>query len=213
MHVGFRKEVTINGIHILGVKEKMKTTSLYKIFVAAFLTGCIFLCSCENDEAVINNLYAKKLGIEEAKDIKMNYTTGGKTKAILSSPLMLRVQDTVPYYEFPKTLKTDFYNESGLVESKLTAMYAKYKESQSIVFLKDSVKVINMVKGDTLYCKQLYWDRSRTGTEFYTNDSIRIRTKTQILNGVGMESSQDFNNWHIIHPTGIINVPASKFPG
>ena len=190
----------------------MKVTAFYKILIAAFLPGCIFLCSCENDPEVIKNLYSKKLGIEEARDIKLNYTTAGKTKAILTSPFMLRVQDTMPYYEFPKTLQTDFYNEAGIVESKLTAMYAKYKESQSIVFLKDSVKVINMQKGDTLYCMELYWDRSRTGTEFFTDKPVRIRTKTQTLNGIGMESSQDFNDWHIIKPTGELNVPSSKFP-
>ena len=150
--------------------------------------------------------------IEEAKNVKLNYTTAGKTKAILTSPLMLRVQDSVPYYEFPKTVLADFYNETGVVESKLSAMYAKYKEAESVVFLKDSVKVINMQKGDTLYCKQLYWNRSHAGKEFYTTDSVRIRTKTQILDGVGMEASQDFKDWLIIKPTGIINVPSSKFP-
>ena len=170
------------------------------------------MCSCENDEGEVKGLYSKKLGIEEARDIKLNYTTAGKTKAILTAPFMLRVQDTIPYYEFPKTLQTDFYNEAGVVESKLTAMYAKYKESQSIVFLKDSVKVINIQKGDTLYCMELYWDRSRTGTEFFTDKPVRIRTKTQVLDGIGMESSQDFNNWVIIHPTGVLNVPSSKFP-
>ena len=190
----------------------MKATVLYRILFAAFLPGCIFLCSCENDEGEVKNLYSKKLGIEEAKDIKLNYTTAGKTKAILTAPFMLRVQDTMPYYEFPKTLQTDFYNEAGIVESKLTAMYAKYKESQSIVFLKDSVKVINIQKGDTLYCMELYWDRRRLGTEFYTDKPVRIRTKTQVLDGIGMESSQDFNDWHIINPTGVLNVPSLKFP-
>ena len=91
-------------------------------------------------------------------------------------------------------------------------MYAKYKESQSIVFLRDSVKVINIQKGDTLYCKELYWDRSRTGAEFFTDKPVRIRTKTQVLDGVGMASSQDFNNWVIINPIGVLNVPSSKFP-
>lgn len=191
----------------------MKIFGSYKIIPAALLTGCIFLCSCENDQKEIDKLYSKKLGIEEATDVKLNYTIGGKIKAILTSPVMLRVQDTVPYYEFPKKLKADFYNEAGISESKLTAFYAKYKETHSIVYLKDSVKVINMLKGDTLYCEELYWDRSRTGMEFYTDKPVKIRTKTQVLDGVGMESSQDFNNWHIIKPVGILNVPSSKFPG
>jgi len=191
----------------------MRTLTGNKILITAFLQGCIFLCGCENNENEVNNLYSKKLGIEEATNVKLNYTTGGKIKSVLTAPLMLRVQDTMPYYEFPKTLEAFFYNETGVIESKLTAMFAKYTELNSIVFLRDSVKVINMQKGDTLYCEELYWDRYRTGTEFYTDKPVRIRTKTQILDGLGMESSQDFNNWRIIKVTGIINVPASKFPG
>lgn len=191
----------------------MRSATIHKILFAAFLSGCIFLSACENDEAEVNNLYSKKLGIEEAVNVKLNYTAGGKIKVVLTAPLMLRVQDTIPYYEFPKTLEAFFYNEEGIAESKLNALYAKYKESNSIVFIKDSVVVINMQKGDTLYCKELYWDRGLSGAEFYTDKPVRIRTKTQVLDGVGMESSQDFNNWHIIKPTGILNVPSSKFPG
>ena len=185
---------------------------LHKIFTAAIVTGCIFLGSCENNEAEVNDLYKKKLGVEEARDIRVNYTTDGRTKSILTAPVMLRVQDTMPYYEFPRSLEAHFYNDRQEVESILTANYAKSKESQSLVFLKDSVKVVNLQKGDTLYCMELFWDRNRTGTEFFTDKPVRIRTRTQILDGVGMESSQDFMNWHIIQPTGVINLPASKFP-
>ncbi len=173
--------------------------------------GCFFLSACENDEAEIKRLTSKKLGQEEAKNIKLTFTTGGKTKAILTSPLMLRVQDTVPYVEFPKTLAVDFYNEGGIAESKLTALYARYKENQDKVFLRDSVKVVN-IKGETLYCDELYWDRNRVGTEFYTDKPVRIRTLTHIIDGIGMEASQDFKNYYIKRPTGMIKIPSSQFP-
>ncbi|MFZ1527970.1 MAG: LPS export ABC transporter periplasmic protein LptC [Ferruginibacter sp.] len=183
----------------------------YKLFIAA-LTGCFFLYACENDEKLVANLNKKAIGVEEAKNVRVVYTTGGKTKAILTAPLMLRVQDTMPYYEFPKTLHTDFYDENGVIESKLSAKYARYKETQSIVFLKDSVKVVNILKGDTLYCEELYWNRSRIGSEFYTDKPVKIRTRTQTLDGVGMEARQDFKKWLILKPRGPIQVPASKFP-
>ncbi|MEO6670837.1 MAG: LPS export ABC transporter periplasmic protein LptC [Ferruginibacter sp.] len=193
----------------------MKKISLIKITTAAFLSGCIFLSACENDEKVVNSLNKKITGIEEAKQVVINYTLGGKTKSVLTSPLMLNVNDTVPYVEFPNTLHADFYNEEGVIESVLTARYAKYKQNQSIVFLRDSVKVINIQKGDTLYCNELYWDRNRRGTEFYTDKPVKIRTKTNIINGEGgMESSQDFKNWHIMETrNSTIKIPASKFPG
>lgn len=182
-----------------------------KKFTAAFITGCFFLLACENDPAEVKKISSKKLGVEEAKNVKVNYTTGGRSKAILTSPLMLRVQDTMPYMEFPKTLQVDFYNESGKQESKLTANYAKYKENQNIVFLKDSVKVTN-TKGETLYCNELYWDRNRTGNEFYTDKPVRIRTNTHIIDGIGMEASQDFRQWHILESRGMIKIASSQFP-
>lgn len=182
----------------------------YKTF-AALLLGCIFLSACENDETVVNDLYAKRLGKEEAKDVKITFTTGGKTKAILTSPLMYRVQDTITYIEFPKSLAVDFYNDAGVNDSKLTALYARYKEDKDLVYLKDSVQVQN-IKGETLYCDELYWDRNRPLYQFYTDKPVRIRTLTHIIDGVGMEASQDFKQRVIKKTTGMIRVPSSQFP-
>ena len=124
---------------------------------------------------------------------------------------MLRYQETLAYVEFPKKLHVDFYNDSSGVDSRLDAFYGKYFETQSKVYLKDSIRITN-TKGDTLYCDELWWDRARIKNEFYTDKPVKIRTKTQIIDGVGMESAQDFKNWHIIHPVGFLHVPASQFP-
>ena len=62
-------------------------------------------------------------------------------------------------------------------------------------------------------CNELYWDRTKTGKEFYTDKPVKIRTKTETINGLGLEASQDFKNWRILHSVGTISVPASKFPG
>ena len=183
----------------------------YKIITAVLILGCIFFASCENSKKEIDDLTSKKLGVEEATNVDINYTSGGKAKAKLLSPLMWRVQDTMPYVEFPKKLHVDFYDDSGNVESKLDALYGKYFESKSLVFLKDSVTIIN-VKGDTLHCNELYWDRARTGREFYTDKPVRIRTPTKIIDGTGMESAQDFKDWLITDSRGSVIVPRSQFP-
>lgn len=185
----------------------------HKNIFAAYFLSCIFLCGCENDSAAVKKLTQKNTAIEEAKEVTVNYTIAGKTKAILHSPLMLNVQEAVPYVEFPKNLHVDFYNEQGKIESFLNAHYAKYKQFQSKVQLKDSVVVINVENGDTLYCDELFWDRNRPGVEFFTDKPVRVRTKTETINGRGMESSQDFKNWRIMESVGKIGVPASKFPG
>jgi len=182
------------------------------IYIAACLLLTTLFSSCGNSDKELREFNSKSLGVEEIVNADINYTLGGNAKAKLLSPLMLRVQDNVPYVEFPKTLHVDFFNDTGAVDSRLDAQYGKYFESQSKVFLRDSIVVINVL-GDTLYCNELWWDRSRTGNEFYTDKPVRIRRKLEIINGTGMEAAQDFKNWVILNPSqGVMRIPDSQFP-
>ena len=197
----------------IGYNDTMKFYYLYKLNIAAALVlGCFFISACENTDEQIKSLTSKRIGVEQAKEISINYSVGGKTKAKLTAPFMLRYQDTVPYTEFPKSLHVDFYDDKLEQESKLDAFYGRYMETESKVFLKDSVRLLNK-NGDTMYTTELYWDRSRVGNEFYTDKPVKIRTKTHLINGVGFESSQDFKSMLIKNITNsIIRVPASEFP-
>jgi LPS export ABC transporter protein LptC len=178
---------------------------------AAFLTGCFFIGSCENSLQELNQFTEKKTGVEEAKNVNIIYSLGDRTKAKLTAPYMLRHEESVPYIEFTKTLHTDFYDDSLRIESRLNAHYGKYMETESKVYLRDSVVVFN-TKGDTLYCNELYWDRSKTGKEFYTDKPVRIRTPSQIIDGDGLDAPQDFKSWHIINGRGFVRVSSAEFP-
>ena len=185
----------------------------YKINLgAALLSGCFFIMACENSQEQIDAYTRRRIGVEEGRGISINYSIGGRTKAIVTAPVMLRYQDTVPYIEFTKSIHADFYDENLTVESKLDALYGRYMETESKVFLRDSVRLINR-NGDTLYCDELYWDRNRVGREFYTDKPVRIRTKAHFINGIGFESNQDFTDKVVRNVTNsIIRLPASQFP-
>lgn len=182
------------------------------VSVALFILITLIFTACGNSDKEISEFNSKSLGIEEIKNADINYTLGGKPKAKLRSPLMLRVQQNNPYIEFPKKLHVDFFNDSGKVDSRLDANYGKYLETESKVFLKDSIRVINTI-GDTLYCNELWWDRNRTGWEFYTDKPVRIRRKMEVVDGTGMQAAQNFKNWVITNPSkGVMKIPASQFP-
>ena len=199
---------------ILRDDNRLKSSGRNMIFicVVAWSLSFVLLSSCENTDKEIQEMNSRGLGVEEIKNADINYTIGGKAKAKLLSPLMLRVQMNVPYVEFPNTLHVDFFNDTAGVDSRLDARYGKYLELESKVFLKDSVVVINVL-GDTLYCDELWWDRSRVGSEFYTDKPVRIRRKMEVINGTGMQAAQDFKNWVILDPSqGVMKIPASEFP-
>ena len=181
------------------------------LMIATLTTGCFFISSCENSREQIDRLTSKSIAVEEAKQVDIIYSLGDKTKSRLSAPYMLIHQEKIPYIEFTKTVHADFYDDSLRIESRLNAHYGKYMQTESKVFLKDSVVVFN-TKGDTLFCNELYWDRSNPGREFYTDKPVRIRTPTQIIDGDGLDAPQDFKSWHIINGRGLVRVSSKEFP-
>jgi LPS export ABC transporter protein LptC len=190
-----------------------KTSKTYLKNLAACLC-CLFLFACENDEGEIANLTKKNTNNEVATDIVLQYTTAGKPKAIITAPLLLRVQDSITYYEFPKTVHGIFFNDKQQEETTVDALYGKYNDGNNTIYLRDSVKIVNMLRGDTIYCEDLYWDRSRKGTEFYTYKKVRIKqVGGQYINGAnGLEADEAFKNFHIRTGTGKINAGNTILP-
>ncbi|MCW3106251.1 MAG: lptC [Segetibacter sp.] len=179
--------------------------------IAAITIGCFFVWSCENDIGVVQKLNQKSISVEVGKQIESYLSEGGKIKAKLMAPLMLRYQQDTPKVEFPKTLHVDFYNDSTKVDSKLSAKYGRYLENENKVYLRDSVVVFNM-KGDTLFCKELYWDQLKS--VFYSDKNVILHQPNQKVYGKGMIADQNFKWFTIKEPyNSYLNIPDSSFLG
>lgn len=140
-----------------------------------------------------------------------------RVKGQLRSSFMYHYQRAdSPYFEFPRKLHVDFYKDSVLItekpviESQLDALYGKYLPNQEKVFLRDSVVVKNILKGDTLHCKYLWWDQHTQ--RFSTDDSVEIHQKDKTLYGKGMEADQNFRWFTIRYMKGIIYTSGNNLP-
>lgn len=171
---------------------------------SSLLVCCLLLWGCENDISDIRALTDKRISVEEGVNIESYLSQQAKVKAKLTAPLMKRFLSDTPYVEFPKTLHVDFYNDSLKIESQLNARYGKYKESEHRVLLKDSVVIFN-IKGDTLYCQELWWDQQTQ--KFYTDKPVRIHQPDKIIYGKGLEAAQNFSWWVIKNAKGPVKVP------
>lgn len=162
--------------------------------MAAVITGCFFMWACENDMNVVRDLGRKKASIEEGRNIEILLSMNGKMRARLTAPLLLRYQgDSAPKAEFPNSLHVDFFNDSMKIESQLNAKYGRYLENENKVFLRDNVVAFN-IKGDTLFCEELYWDQ--TLEKFYTDKKVTISKdfRRSLFIGLnGMTCKQDLS--------------------
>jgi LPS export ABC transporter protein LptC len=175
--------------------------------VAVLFMSCFAFYGCENDVTKIPNLGDKRTALDVGHNIESYLSQGGKVKGRLTAPLMYIYQADSPYTEFPKTLHIDFYNDSLIKESQLDARYGKYREWEKKVFLKDSVVVINVLKGDTLRCDELWWDQ--TTQKIYTNKPARYSQKDKFVNygKNGLEAKQDLSNLVFYNNSGTLPVP------
>lgn len=178
---------------------------------AALLAVLVLLSSCENKTKSAPAPVQGKPVPEEGEKIESYLSEGAKVKGKLTSPYMLRyLKADTPFSEFPRTLHVDFYTDSLTIESQMDSKYGKYLPNQNKVFLRDSVVVKNIIKGDTLHCKTLWWDQNTQ--KFTTEDSVAIYTRDKILFGYGMEADQNFRWYTITHFKGSILTSQNGMP-
>jgi LPS export ABC transporter protein LptC len=194
-----------------------------KIFLFMLLAGIVAGCGDKTNQPVGHKEHREVP--EEGDSITAYLSEAGmemgslqaKVKGKLTAPYMLHYQRVdSPYFEFPRTLHVDFFKDSvavsekPLVESQLDALYGKYLPTQEKVYLRDTVVVKNILKGDTLHCKYLWWDQHTQ--RFSTDDPVRINTRDKILYGTGMEADQNFRWYTIRKMTGIILTSGNNIP-
>ena len=173
--------------------------TILKIAVAC-LSSCFFMTSCENDIDTVKALGARVDGIDVGKDVAIYISNDGKLGAKLTAPLMNRyLEDSSKMIEFPQSIHVDFYKDSNKIESQLSAKYAKYKEAENIVYLKEDIIIFNTL-GDTLWCKEMYWDQN-TG-KFYTEKDVVVKQHNPLakIYGKGLEANQNLTDIRIFKP-------------
>lgn len=169
--------------------------NINRLFSAAALVCCFFICSCVNDPKQIEALTRKSVLVDEGKNIVSYLSQRGELKAKLTAPIMNRYAtdrtDTV-YFEFPNSLHADFYDSTAKLESWLDAKHGKYFQTLNKVYLWDSVVVINL-KGDTLKSPDLWWDQN---TKLFYTDKLAyyFTPDKRITASQGIEATQDFSH-------------------
>jgi LPS export ABC transporter protein LptC len=173
----------------------------YKILTAVTLmSSCFFMTSCENNVNEVKALNSKQGGIDIGKDVAIYVSDNGRMSAKMMAPVMKKfLVDSGKMIVFPNTIKVDFFKDSNVVDSKLSADYAHYIQEENKIFLRGNVVIFN-TKGDTLWCKEMYWDQNTT--KFHTDKEVVVKQHSPVskIYGLGMVASQDLTDITILKP-------------
>lgn len=106
--------------------------------------------------------------------------------------------------EWPKGFYIEWYNSRGQVTSFFSANYVYYTKSENLYRAEGNVVVKSIVKQDQLNTEELFWNQDEE--RFYTDKFVTINSEDEVHTGEGMESNQDFTDYHIIKPGGTFSL-------
>ncbi len=163
--------------------------NIIKSIAVILMTAMLFSCGNSINE-VRDFLADKNLPIGVAEDIFNIHTDSGRVDLKLQAPLLLDFSNRKkhPYNEFPKGIKIvtiDTKKDSLVITGNYAITYSKTSVSE----IKGNVVVINYGDYKKLLTKQLFWDQK--SKYFYTEKPFTLITRTDTINGVGFDASED----------------------
>lgn len=171
------------------------------------LFGFLFFWSCTQTEppqkiaAIVDRSKMPRL---KATDITTIISDSGITRYRITTPVWdIYDRASQPYWEFPRGIQFEQFDEKLKVDANLHSNYAKFLEYDKLWELRGNVKMTN-IRGQLMETNLLYWDQ-RTG-KFYSDSAISITDAAHIIKGVGFESNQNMTNYHIKKTKGIFPV-------
>ena len=107
------------------------------------------------------------------------------------------------YWDFPRGIYLEKFDEEPKVNASLRSDYAKYWEEEQIWHLTGNVYAVNE-KNEIFETPELYWNQK---TETVYSDSVITITREQsIIEGIGVTSNQEMTKYTILKPTGVFPI-------
>ena len=95
-----------------------------------------------------------------------------------------------------------FFNGYNKPTGTLTARYAVSYDKRQETILRDSVVIVDLQNGDTVYLQDLIWNQLQH--RVYSDKPLRSKNGARITLGDRFDSDDEFREPHIIHQRGTL---------
>lgn len=168
----------------------------------------IMACSNDKPEKIRAVVDRSKLPRLHATEITTVVSDSGITRyRISTSRWDIYDRAMPPYWEFPKGIHLERFDQLLKVDANIHSLYAKFNENEQLWELKGKVKAINL-QGEQFETEKLYWNQRQE--RIYSDTLVKITQATRIITGIGFESNQTMTKYLIKRPQGIFPVTESE---
>lgn len=178
------------------------TTRLISLILRnAFLCALFFCAACQNDIAIVERIsFQEDAPTESTKDLVMTYAEAGYARVEIHAALAETYRNGSQITQIKDSLKVYFFNEKGAIVSTLSARYGQINYATGELMVKDSVRLYNLQKKQTLETEALFWNQK--DSSIFTKSAVIVRSPKGKLFGKGIRTKQDFSNYVLLEPVG-----------
>lgn len=170
--------------------------------VLLFFIVATFFC-CESKKGVLNQeTYEGPSVAMDSIDMKISDST--ITKIRLEAPKQYVYENDDR--DFPDGIFLTFYDKNENISSTLEANTGYYFSDEDYYKAEGDVRMISILDRNELRTELLNWNPEEQ--RIYTDRFVTIKTDGEVLKGEGLESNEDFSEYTILKPTGVMSVGA-----
>jgi len=173
------------------VKSKLINSMLHGMRFLLFVVSSLLIWSCQKEQAEEKRVYRGPKS--ELLGIDMVYSDSGRTVVhmITDQQITTPTEDRI----YPKEMKLWFYDKLGNVSSEIRGDSAHFFRIDNSYKLMGHVVINNVLKGELMKTDEFTWlpDEKR----IFTTKPVSIKTRTDIVHGVGFDAAQDFSTYSL----------------
>lgn len=144
----------------------------------------------------------KSLPESTIKNARIQRSEKGRLQLVMSAPLVEQYSQPEPKTEYPKGVVMHFYDGYQRATGILRARYAVSYDKREVMQVRDSVVIIDLQRGDTVYLHNLTWNQMEH--RIYSDTTVRTKNGQRVTIGDRFESDDAFEQPQIFHQRGTI---------
>ena len=160
------------------------------------------LAACGNDIEKTKIFEPQSLPDNTITNARIQRSERGRLQLIMTAPLVEQYSQPEPKTEYRKGVYMQFFDGYQKATGTLRARYAVTYDKCEEMHVRDSVVIIDLQRGDTIYLHNLTWNQLEH--RVYSDTTVRTKNGPRVTIGDRFESDDAFESPQIYHQRGTI---------
>jgi len=171
-----------------------------RVLVLILFVMQLLACETTKKENEAPQIYTGPLSVLTDATLLFSEEAIKKAEVVAKEILELQNEDK----ELTQGMYITFFDKKGMISATLKANYAYYYKEDDRWKATGDVVVNNIENKETLKTEELFWEPKTE--DVYTEKFVRIETPGELMTGTGLKAKQDFSEWTLEKPEGVIDI-------